>query len=103
MATYARGWERFEAAGLEVAGIVVDPVSNNKAMIDKLLLPFPILSDPEARVIREWEVWNPHDGGVAKPSLFLVRPDLTIAYSYVGTDFADRPTDEEIWEAVERG
>jgi len=103
LATYARGWERFETAGLQVAGIVVDPVENNRAMVEKLLLPFPILSDPEARVIQEWDVWNPDDGGVARPSVFLVRPDLTIAYAYVGTDFADRPTDEELWEALERG
>jgi peroxiredoxin len=103
LASYARGWERFERAELQVVGIVVDPVENNRALIEKLLLPFSILSDPEARVIHEWDVWNPGDGGVAKPSLFLVRPDMSIAYSYVGTDFADRPTDEELWEAAERG
>jgi peroxiredoxin len=88
---------------LQVVGIVVDPVANNRAMIEKLVLPFSILSDPEARVIQQWDVWNPHDGGVAKPSLFLVRPDMSFAYSYVGTDFADRPTDEELWEAAGRG
>jgi peroxiredoxin len=103
LASYARGWERFTSVGLQVAGIVVDPVANNKAMVEKLVLPFSILSDPEARVIHEWDVWNQHDGGVAKPSLFLVRPDMSIGYSYVGTDFADRPTDDELWEAVGRG
>jgi peroxiredoxin len=96
-------WDRFERAGLAVAGIVVDEPEKNQAMIEKLLLPFPILSDPEARVIHSWDVWNPADGGVAKPSLFLIRPDMSVAYSYVGTDFADRPTDEELWEAVGHG
>ena len=103
MASYARDWERFTSAGLQVVGIAVDAVANNKAMVEKLLLPFSILSDPEARVIKEWDLWNPHDGGVAKPSLFLVRPDMSLGYAYVGTDFADRPTDAELWEAVERG
>jgi hypothetical protein len=28
--------------------------------------------------------------------VFLVRPDMSISYSYVGRDFADRPPDEDI-------
>ena len=101
--SFARKYEEFQKRGAEITAICVDSPEQNQAMIDKLLLPFSILSDPEARVIHEWDVWNPADGGVAKPSLFLIRPDMSIAYSYVGTDFADRPTDQELWEAVERG
>ena len=100
MASYARQWERFEEAGLQVAGIVVDPVENNAAMVDKLLLPFPILSDPEGRVIRDFGVWSDGEGGTAKPSLFLVEPDGSVAFRYVGEDFADRPTDDELFAAV---
>jgi len=76
---------------------VVDPVENNAAMVDKLLLPFPILSDPEGRVIREYGVWSDGEGGIAKPALFLVQPDRSVTFSYVGQDFADRPTDEELF------
>jgi peroxiredoxin len=93
-------WDRFEQAGLQVAAIVVDEPSKNLAMVEKLLLPFPILSDPEARVIHAYDVWNPGDGGVAKPALFLVRPDSGVAFAYVGTDFADRPDDDELFAAV---
>jgi peroxiredoxin len=96
-------WDRFERAGLQVAAIVVDEPSKNLAMVEKLLLPFPILSDPEAKVIHAYEVWNPGDGGVAKPALFLVRPDSTVAFEYVGTDFADRPDDDELFAAVDVG
>src|SRR2546428_10184353 len=93
-------WDRFERAGLQVAAIVVDEPSNNLAMVEKLLLPFPILSDPDAKVIHSYDVWNPADGGVAKPALFLVRPDFSIGFRYVGTDFADRPEDEELFAVV---
>jgi peroxiredoxin len=93
-------WDRFEQARLQVAAIVVDEQSNNLAMVDKLLLPFPILSDPDAKVIHGYDVWNSGDGGVAKPALFLVRPDWSVAFEYVGTDFADRPDDEELFAAV---
>jgi peroxiredoxin Q/BCP len=93
--------ERFVASGVQVVGIVVDSVEQNRAMVDKLLLPFPLLSDPEGRVIREWGVWTDAEGGLARPSLFLLQPPSAVVYDYRGTDFADRPTDEEVWAAIE--
>ena len=86
-----------------MAGISVDPVENNAAMVEKLLLPFPLLSDPDGRVIKAWGVWNDGDGGIAKPSIFAVRKDGTIAWRYVGNDYADRPTDEELFAALRGG
>ncbi len=69
-------------------------------MIEKLLLPFPLLADPESRVIREWGVLNEAEGNIAKPAIFLVRPDRSIALSYVGGDFEDRPEDDVVFAAV---
>jgi peroxiredoxin len=88
---------------VDLAGISVDPVENNRAMVDKLLLPFPLLSDPEGRVIKEWGVWNDNDGGIAKPSIFAIRRDGSIGWAYVGRDFADRPTDDELFESIRGG
>ena len=73
-------WDRFEAEGVTMAAIVVDPDENNRAMVDKLLLPFPILSDPEGRVIREWDVLNPAEHDIAKPAIFGIRRDGSVAY-----------------------
>jgi peroxiredoxin len=87
LASYARNRESFERAGLRVAAICVDTVEQNRAMVDKLLLPFPVLSDPDATVIEPWGVLNAAEKGIAKPALFLVQPDWTVAYRYVGQDF----------------
>jgi peroxiredoxin len=100
LASYARQWDRFTGSGLELAGISVDPVANNAAMVDKLLLPFPLLSDPEGEVIRRYGMWNEGEGGIAKPSVFLVQPDRSLTFRYVGEDFADRPTDDELFAAA---
>ena len=86
-----------------MAGISVDPVANNLAMVDKLLLPFPLLSDPEGRVIKEWGVWTDGEGGIARPSIFAVRADGHIAWRYVGVDYADRPTDDELFASLRGG
>jgi peroxiredoxin len=93
-------WDRFQSAGLAVVGICVDSVEQNRAMVEKLLLPFPILSDPDSHVIGQYGVLNDLEADIAKPSLFLVRPDGSIAFTYIGEDFADRPTDEELFAAA---
>ena len=49
-----------------MAGISVDSVDQNHAMVDKLMLPFPLLSDPDGRVIKECNVWMDGDGGIAR-------------------------------------
>jgi peroxiredoxin len=103
LASYARNWESFERAGLQVAAICVDTVEQNRAMVDKLLLPFPVLSDPDATVIEPWGVLNAAEKGIAKPALFLVLPDRSVAYRYVGQDFTDRPEDEELFTAARAG
>jgi peroxiredoxin len=100
LASYARSWDRFEESGLQVAAISVDSVDQQRAMVEKLLLPFPLLSDPDGQVIRSWDVWSDGEGGLARPAVFLVRPDGSLAHSYVGSDYADRPDDEDLFAAA---
>jgi peroxiredoxin len=100
LASYARGYDRFQDSGASVVGISVDDAARNAAMVEKLLLPFPLLSDPDGRVITEWGVYD-ETQRIARPAIFLVRRDRTIGYRYVGDDFADRPGDDEIFAALE--
>ena len=93
-------WDRFQTEGVDLAAIVVDPEENNRAMVDKLLLPFPILSDPDSRVIREWDLLNAAEHDIARPAVFGIRSDGRIAYRYVGGDYTDRPTDEELFAGL---
>jgi peroxiredoxin len=93
-------WERFVAEGVDLAAIVVDQEENNRAMVDKLLLPFPILSDPESRVIREWDLLNAGEHDIAKPAIFGIRSDGAIIYRYVDVDYTDRPDDEELFAGL---
>jgi len=88
---------------VSAAGISVDPVENNRAMVEKLLLPFPLLSDPDGRVIKEWDVWSDTEGGIAKPSIFAIRKDGSLGWAYIGRDYADRPTDDELFNSLREG
>lgn len=73
-------------------------------MVEKLRLPFPLLSDPEAAVITAWGVYDPvggTHGPIARPAIFVVGRDLSLPYEYVGRDFADRPPNVALYAAMD--
>lgn len=85
-------------------GISVDTVAENAGMVEKLRLPFPLLSDVDAAVISAWDAYDPvggTHGPIARPAIFVVGRDLSIPYEYVGRDFADRPPNPKVYEALE--
>jgi peroxiredoxin len=100
LASIAREFEEFESRGAQVAGISVDPPSNNARMVGKLLLPFPLLSDPEGELARLFGLWNEEEG-VAVPSVVVIDQSGEVRYVYSGTDVADRPRNEEVLAALD--
>jgi hypothetical protein len=69
-------------------------------MVGKLMLPFPLLSDPRGEVIKRYSLWDEEEG-VAAPSILVVDRSGEIRYRYSGSDFADRPGDEEVFAALD--
>ena len=87
-----------------IVGISVDTPAENAAMVDKLRLPFPLLTDPDAAVIAAWDVYDPvggTHGPIARPAILVVGRDLSIPYEYVGRDFADRPPNSNVLAALD--
>jgi peroxiredoxin len=68
-------------------------------MIDKLILPFDLLSDPEGTVIKQYDVWD-EEGKIARPALFVVDREGIVTNHLISRDFADRPDDELLFEAL---
>jgi peroxiredoxin Q/BCP len=48
----------FAQHGIAVIGISPDPVSSHKKFAEKYGLPFPLLSDPEHKVLDAYGVWQ---------------------------------------------
>jgi thioredoxin-dependent peroxiredoxin len=40
-----------------VFGVSVDPAASHRKFIDKFNLPFPLLSDPERKIVQDYGVW----------------------------------------------
>ena len=78
----------------------VDPPSHNEAMVEKLDLPFPLLSDARGDLARRCDLWNDEEG-VAVPAIVVLDRAGVIRYFYTGQDFADRPGDDEVLGALD--
>ena len=61
---------------------------------------FPILSDPEGRVVREYGIYNLLRDGMSAPAAYIVRPDGTIIWRYVSTTISDRPSASDMIERL---
>lgn len=99
LASYARKYGEFERRGTQPAAISVDPPVHNAGMVGKLRIPFPLLSDPKGEVARAYGLWNEREN-VAIPAVVVVDRSGGVAYKHAGSDFADRPTDDEVFSAL---
>ncbi|MEO6571261.1 MAG: hypothetical protein ABIO83_06900 [Ilumatobacteraceae bacterium] len=61
------------------------------------------VGDPDGqRYLRALDLFDPDErGGIGRPAMLVIAPDGTPAYRYVGRDFADRTTDDEVFAALE--
>lgn len=94
-------------AGLEarVYGITVDSPIVTRKFREEHDLPFPILSDFNRAVAREYGVlYEEFYGleGVPKRSAFVIDPDGHVAYAWVSEDADVEPDYDEVRRAVER-
>jgi hypothetical protein len=96
----ARSYEEYGCRGARIVAIVTDRPRQNAAMVEKLLLPFPILSDPDGETAcKPYGVWDDEEQ-MALPAIVMLDQCGRDVFRYVGRDFVDRPTDEAILDAL---
>ncbi len=71
-------------------------------MVEKLDLPFHLLSDPRGELIKYCGLWNDEEGA-SEPAIVALDKSGTVQYLYSGgTDFADRPQEESLLYILDR-
>jgi len=71
-------------------------------MVEKLNLPFHLLSDPRGELIKHCGLWN-EEAGASEPAIVALDNSGRIQYLYSGgTDFADRPQEESLLYILDR-
>lgn len=100
----AQRYQEFLDAGVRIVGVSVDAPERQAAMIDKLDLPFTLLSDPGGKgLLQSLDAYDPVErNGIGRPGVFVVAPDGAEAYREVARDFADRITEDELLTAVRK-
>ena len=97
----ARAYGEYLRRGATIAAVVIDTPGQNAAMVEKLALPFPILSDPTGdRLIKPHDAWD-EAGSMARPAIVVLSPASDEVYRYAGADFMDRPDDGEVLAALD--
>jgi peroxiredoxin len=94
----------FEARGVRVVGISVDPPDINQRQSQKLGYTFPLLSDPNAKVIRRYDVLHPGAGpkgeDIARPAEFLLDSNGIVRWVNLTENIAVRARPEQVLEAL---
>ena len=103
MRSFQRRLSEFDARGVRVVGISVDPPEINQQQSQKLGYTFPLLSDPSAKVIRRYDVLHPGAGpkgaDIARPAEFLLDSDGIVRWVNLTDNIAVRARPEQVLEA----
>jgi peroxiredoxin len=94
----------FEKRGAKVAGVVVDPVATNAAFARAAGLEFPILSDPDLRMIDAYGLRHvaAHDGkDIALSATVLIDADGIVRWTTVTRNVRVRPAPEDVLAEVD--
>ena len=102
-------WQKlseFDARGIRVVGISVDPPDINRRQSQKLGYTFPLLSDPKAEVIRRYDVLHPREGpkgaDIARPAEFLIDSSRIVRWVNLTENIAVRARPEQVLSAFKQ-
>ena len=94
--------ERIRAQGLGVAAISYDSVAVLKSFAERRGITFPMLSDPESKIIRDFGILNEQSQpgtmqyGIPYPGTYLVDTTGRVTAKYFEDDFTQRYTSGDI-------
>ncbi len=93
--------------------ISIDPPDVSKTFADKIAsdrkgaINFPILSDPEHKIVDAYGLRDPaYEGqkvyGIPHPAVYVIDKLGKVAWARIESDYKQRPTNEEIRAALDR-
>ena len=87
---FADHYQRVQGSDAAVVAITPEIPGKVKTLADQLQPPFAILSDPDMRVVREYDVYNPEENWTW-PAAFVIDKDGTIQYAFRGASAPNTP------------
>jgi peroxiredoxin len=97
----------FNARGIRVVGISVDPSEVNRRQSQRVGYTFPLLSDADTRVIRRYDLLHrgagPKGADIARPAEFLLDSNGIIRWANLTENIAVRARPDQVLEAFDQG
>ena len=93
-------YAEFQQLNAEILAISVEDITIGQRVSDLLDLQYPVLSDPDYRIVGQYGVYNLLGDSLATPSVFLVDAEGVIRWVYVGETTRDRPANETILDEL---
>ena len=104
MRSFQQKLPEFEARGVRVVGISVDPPGISRSHAQKSGYTFPLLSDPDTKIIRRYDVLHPGAGpksaDIARPAEFLLDANGIVRWVNLTENIAVRARPEQVLEAL---
>ena len=92
--------ERFEKQGIKLAGISYDNVEILKYFSGRRKIEFPLLADPDSKIIRMYQVLNSEaigpNSGMARPGYFYIDPEGMIREKLFEANYRERLTGNRV-------
>lgn len=94
----------FDRRGVRVVAVSVDSVEVNRWLCEKAGLTFPLLSDPEEKVLRPYDVRHIRGGpkgvDIARPAEFLIDRTGTVRWVNLTEDIRVRISGEQVLRII---
>ena len=93
--------------------ISVDPPDVSKSFAEKIAsdgkgkIDFPLLSDPEHKIIDAYGLRDPaYEGqkvhGIPHPAVYVINKDGKVSWAKVESNYRERPTNQQIRAAIDQ-
>lgn len=106
MRSFQQRLSDFDAKGIRVVAISVDPPEVSRTHRQKMGFTFPILSDTKAEAIRRYDLLHPGAGpkgaDIARPGEFLIDSTGTIQWMNLTENIAVRARPDQVLKAFDQ-
>ena len=85
---------------MEVVAVSTDERVDAVRMVQELGTEFPVLADPEGRIVKSFGVFDLLGDGVAAPATFIIGKDRSIALSHISRTIGGRPSAEDVLDRL---
>ena len=89
-------YEQIRDLEAEVLAISTDDLSGAQAIAGRVGIPFPVLYNSDADVVREYGVYKLLGEPRAAPAVFIIDAGGVVRWSYIGRSISDRPSAQEV-------